>query len=284
MRETNVVIRGTGVVAEHDVDLRGLGPHGVARGCDDDALKAHIGKRGIRYKDRATRLALAAAKLAMQQAGLTVDGYQDLDDASCAVIVASCFGNVDTVLASAAQIAAEGSSVLSPMDLPNASANVVPATLAIWFGLRGPNLLVANGPGSGTDALLFASNMIRTGSVRRVLVCGTEARQPAIDPLFAQAGQAGREPADIAAAVVLERDEAAAAFPVRLALSGPGTPVLLEHAAGGARMDAAASPLAGAPVLARSHGAASILSVVSAWDALCKAAAPRPHTLCREAA
>ena len=263
MRESTVVIRGTGVVAGHDMALHGIHPHGVLRGCDDDALKGHIGKRGIRYKDRATRLALAAAKLAMRQAGLAPNGYQDLDDASCAVIVASSFGNVDTILRCAGQIAEADSTVLSPMDLPNASANVIAATLAIWFGLRGPNLLVANGARSGEDALLFASNMIRTGAVQRVLVCGVEAAQPLLDPLFAKAGQAGQEPVDIGAAVVLERATASAGVSLACA---PGQMSL--HSATGRSMDPASSPFSGSAGWLRAHGAAGILAVISAHDQL----------------
>lgn len=262
MHETNVVIRGTGVVAEYEMDLGELHPQGIVRGCDDDALKAQIGKRGIRYKDRATRLALSAAKLAMLQAGLVVDGYQDLNDPAFAVIVASSFGNVDTLLRCVDQIAEANTDVLSPMDLPNASANVIAATLAIWFGLRGPNLLVANGARSGEDALLFASNMLRTGVVERVLVCGTEVAQPTLDRLFAHAGKPEQTPINVSAAVVLDRSSSA-----EISLVCNPSQISL-HSSSGASINAADSPLSATPGLLRAYGAAGILAVISAQQAL----------------
>lgn len=202
MATIEIAFAGSGVVADDAFYLGAVNERGVLRGTDDHSLKAHIGKRGIRYKDRATRLALAASRLAMRDAGLIEDSYEDLDDQRCAVVVASCFGNVDTVLRCAAQIHAEGSASLSPMDLPNASANVVSATLAIWFGLRGANLLVANGQRSGSDAMLIACNLVATSRADRVLVCGSESEQSAIASLFDFEGD---RPVNIAAAIVLER-------------------------------------------------------------------------------
>lgn len=252
MEAIEIVIAGAGVVAAPGLALQGVDEAGVLRGTDDAALKAHIGRRGIRYKDRATRLALAAARVAMVEAGLGgTTGYQDLDDHRCAVVVACCFGNVDTVLRCAAQIRAEGAVSLSPMDLPNASANVIPATLAIWFGLRGANLLCGGG-GSGQDALLFASNLIRAGRADRVLVCGVEACQPALAPLFEAAGRGGELPVDIGAALLLER---AACY--------------RDRGAGGAAcaLPEASGVEAGA-VFAGTHGAEGVLAVIAARDSL----------------
>ena len=205
MQTEFVAIAGMGVVAETGTGLGPIPNDLVLRGCSDEELKQHIGKRGIRYKDKATRLALAAARVAMQQAALAPNGYHDSNDLGCAVVVASCFGNVDTVLRVAGQIAAQGSMALSPMDLPNASANVLAATLAIWFGLRGPNLMLASGDQAGNDALLFACNLLRNGAVERVLLCGAETEQPDLARLFASTGGSTAGPINIAAALVLER-------------------------------------------------------------------------------
>jgi 3-oxoacyl-[acyl-carrier-protein] synthase II len=278
MNTIDIAVVGCGVVAPAERTLPGIDEASVLRGTDDEALKSHIARRGIRYKDRATRLALAAARVAMLEAGLGgAAGYEDLDDSRCAVVVACCFGNTDTVLRCAAQIRDEGSAALSPMDLPNASANVVPATLAIWFGLRGANLLCAGDRTSGHDALMFASNLIRTGRADRVLVCGVEAGQPALAPLFDGAGQAA--PADIAAALVLERvdhyrDRRGADASCLLSVSC--------SSAAGAPFASLALQLAGAPESAvqcghastafpGAYGAEGVLAMIAARDAL------RPH-------
>jgi len=157
-----------------------------------------IGGRGLRYKDRATRLALLAATYALEQAGLS--GVEP--DEATGVVVSSNFGNLDTVCRVARVIRAEGVRGTSPMDLPNASSNVIASSVAIKFGLRGPNLMVCNGATSGLDAMYWASVLIGSGRVRRVLAIGVETSNPTVGELVGTMF-------DGAAALVLETAESA---------------------------------------------------------------------------
>lgn len=192
---SELLLLSTGSVVPAGFDALGVAENELLRGCDDEALKRHIARRGIRYKDRATRLALASATLAMRRAGLPGSA----PDPRCAVVAASCYGNVDTVIGTVRALREGSSADLSPMDLPNASPNVLAASLAIWFGLSGPNLFFAGGLAAGLDAVHFACNLLRAGRADRVLVCGAEVRQEAVDALF----DPGVAPADGATSLVL---------------------------------------------------------------------------------
>ncbi len=136
-------------------------------------LEPRLGRKGWRYKDRATRLALVAAKEALERAGLPGAGFAPH---RTGVIASSNLGNLDTVCRVAAQLRAGQSTDVSPMDLPNASSNVVASTIAQWFGLKGANLMLCNGATSGIDALYVGATMIRSGRADRMIVVGVEAR------------------------------------------------------------------------------------------------------------
>jgi 3-oxoacyl-[acyl-carrier-protein] synthase II len=161
---------------------------------------ARLGKKGLRYKDRATQLALCCADEALRDAGLLGEDGLTVPGEGIALLVASNYGNVDTVCNIVGMIAAEDSAGgLSPMDAPNASSNVIASTLAIKYGLRGPNLMLCNGPTSGLDAVRWAAALIRSGRAERALVLGVEPDNEAVRRLTG----AGRL-VDGAAAVVLE--------------------------------------------------------------------------------
>lgn len=256
---------GAGVSAPLDMALPAIPEQLVARHSDDAGLAANIGRRGIRFKDRATRLALVSARRAMEAAGLVASGYSDLDDRRCAIVVASRFGNVDTVLRCAAQLRAGGAASLSPMDLPNASANVIPSTLAIWFGLRGPNLLVAGGRDCGLQALKTSLVLLDSHQADRVLVCGVEAGQPELEPLFLSAAAGETAPVDVSAALVLERaaDVPGAGWALARARDGraPSAPAVVRPGSGQPPLmlgqSDAPGPYHGA------HGASGVLEAIA---------------------
>jgi 3-oxoacyl-[acyl-carrier-protein] synthase II len=169
--------------------------------------------RGMRYKDRATKLALLAADRALRSAG----GGEDRPGRAetTAVVASSNFGNLDTVCEAASVIARSSVSETSAMELPNASSNVIGSSIAIRHGLRGPNVMLCNGAASGLDAVHLARTLLAAGRADRVLVVGTEAAGAAVARWH---GLSTQELFDGAAALVLEDAAAAAADgrPVRV--------------------------------------------------------------------
>ncbi|MCX5415781.1 beta-ketoacyl synthase N-terminal-like domain-containing protein [Streptomyces sp. NBC_00059] len=195
MTVTGAAVLGTGLRAPGQLlpGAAALGPRSEAA----DPAQV-LGARGLRYKDRATCLALAAAQLALLDAGVERSAADLPDD--CGVVVSSNHGNLDTVVDAAATIAEHGTDALSPMALPNASSNIAASSVAIRFRLGGPNMTLCNGPTSGLDALHWGRHLIVAGRARRVLVIGVESDTAALRSVTGADGTLF----DGAAAVVLE--------------------------------------------------------------------------------
>ncbi|GAA0373480.1 hypothetical protein NE235_35435 [Actinoallomurus spadix] len=194
--ETVVTGLGTAVPGvAHPADLLEPGP---PAGRDDPA--ARLTGRGMRYRDRATRLALCAGRDALAAAGLPAGPERAIDGAEIGVVTSTNLGNVDTVCETVTRIAEETYLGTSPMSLPATASNVVASWVAISYGLRGANLTLCNGPTSGLDAVHWARLLITAGRVRAVLVVGVEPVNPPVRHL------AGDERAllDGAAALVVE--------------------------------------------------------------------------------
>ncbi|EXU65504.1 beta-ketoacyl synthase [Streptomyces sp. PRh5] len=164
---------------------------------------ARIGRRGHRYKDRATRLALCAALEALRNADLIPSDGEEVTvpGDSVGVVASSNLGNLDTACLTAAAIAERSAVDLSPMSLPNASSNVIASWVAIRHGLRGPNLMLCNGATSGLDAVHWGATLVAAGRVRRAVVIGVETHNAVVEDLL---GRSAGELLDGAAAVVVE--------------------------------------------------------------------------------
>ncbi|MGV9319635.1 beta-ketoacyl synthase N-terminal-like domain-containing protein [Streptomyces sp. NPDC003660] len=157
-----------------------LGPLPVGHRDAADPVSRLTG-RGLRYKDRATKLGMAAVADALRVAGLTGDGGNlTVPGESVGVVASTNYGNVDTVCATVQTIAESSYLATSPMMLPATSSNVVASWVAITHGLRGANLTLCNGPTSGLDAVNWARLLIVAGRVERVLVLGVEPDNAAV--------------------------------------------------------------------------------------------------------
>ena len=162
-----VVLTGVGLA------LPGIADAAALPGATRTAVRAagpvepadRLGRRGLRYLDRAGQLALCAARDALRDAALLpADGDElAVPGESVAVVASSNLGSLGTVCELAATIAERTTDLVSPMALPNASSNVVAAAVAMRFGLRGPNLMFTNGPTSGLDAVFWAALLVTSG-------------------------------------------------------------------------------------------------------------------------
>ena len=135
---------------------------------------ATLGRKGLRYKDHATKLALCAAQAALCDAGLPTTAAEQLSPETFGVVVTSNLGNLDTVCRVVDTIRAEGADGTSPLDGPNLSSNVIASSIAIRFRCQALNLTFCSGSTSGSDALFWGANAIRAGRAQRMLVVGVE--------------------------------------------------------------------------------------------------------------
>ncbi|UBI37600.1 MULTISPECIES: beta-ketoacyl synthase N-terminal-like domain-containing protein [Streptomyces] len=145
--------------------------------CGPEDARRVLGRKGLLGKEPATRLALCAVHRAL---GLPpARPSEPLPGAvGTAVVVASNLGNVETVCAIQTEMRAGGSRVVSPLDAPNASSNVIASTIALWYGFTGPNLMVCSGATAGLDAVRLARLVIAAGRARRAVVVGVEPADP----------------------------------------------------------------------------------------------------------
>ncbi|MFV2101613.1 beta-ketoacyl synthase N-terminal-like domain-containing protein [Micromonospora sp. LOL_024] len=174
------------------------------------AERAHevLGRKGLLYKEPATRLALCAAHRAL---GLPPGRTRPTGvEPATAVVVASNLGNVATVADLARTVRAEGGRAVSPLAAPNASSNVVSSTVALWFGFGAANLMLCSGATAGLDAVRAATLLLRAGRAARVLVVGAEPADETATVLH-QAGRASSMLRAGAACLVLTSDVATAA-------------------------------------------------------------------------
>lgn len=169
-----------------------------------------LGRKGLKYKDRATQLGLCAAFAGLRDAALRDADGPRVEGSGVGVVVASNYGNADTICRVVATIAAETTRGTSPMDSPNASSNIIASEIAIRFKLGGPNLTVCNGDASGLDALHWAASVLRSGRAEQILVIGVEPDNEVVRKLVG-----ADRIVDGAVAVVLERAETARARGVK---------------------------------------------------------------------
>jgi len=161
-----------------------------------------LGRKGMLYKEPATRLALCAVHRALGVPTGLRPGWPPAPNT--AVVVASNLGNVETVARVTRTIDTEGGSAVSVLDAPNVSSNVIASTVALWFGFGAANLMICSGAGAGLDGLSLASLLIRAGRADRVVLVGVEPADPVAVELFA-AGPGRPALRAGAACVVLEK-------------------------------------------------------------------------------
>lgn len=179
-----------------------------------------LGRKGLLYKEPATRLALCAVHRALGREP-RAPRLTGPPDPHTAVVVASNLGNVETVARVARAVRSSSVKQVSVLDAPNASSNVIASTVAIWFRFGGPNLTVCSGATAGLDALRLGALLLAAGRAERVVVVGAEPDDPLSQELRRGRGLPGpaRPARAAAAALVLEpaRNGAPLLGPVRAA-------------------------------------------------------------------
>lgn len=156
--------------------------------------------RGLRYKDKASLMAMAVSDHLLSESGTREDLARN--SSRVAVVVASDHSNADTVERVAREIQGAGIYATSPMDLPNASPNVVASSVSILHGFRGPNLLVSGRPTSMAVALQVSRRLLAADRADHVVLLGVA---PSTEAALALNGAAG------AVGMLLERDARAMA-------------------------------------------------------------------------
>lgn len=138
-----------------------------------------IDKKEIKRMDRYTQFALAATRLALDDAQL-----KEIDSERTGVFVGSGIGGMSTLHNQYEKLFTKGPSRISPFFIPMMIGNMAAGNIAIAFKLQGPCECIVTACASGTNSIGDAFRVIQRGEADVMVAGGTEA---AISP----AGVAG---------------------------------------------------------------------------------------------
>lgn len=133
--------------------------------------------RQLKRMDRFSQLAVAAGRIAIEDAGLRIDKGNTEDTG---VLVASGVGGLHTIEEQNKRLLELGPGRVSPLLIPMMIPNMAAAQVSIQFGARGPVNSVCTACAAGTQAIGDAFEVIRRGDAKIMLCGGSEA---AITPL-----------------------------------------------------------------------------------------------------
>ncbi len=134
-----------------------------------------LGKRGIKFLTPATRYALGAAHLAVEDAGL---GEETYGPEHRGVVVGTNFAVHEPTETMDRVILSEGAQALSALETPNFSVNIPASFISLWYRYLAFNITLASTLVAGLEAVLLGAHGIQQGRAQMVLAGATEGRSP----------------------------------------------------------------------------------------------------------
>lgn len=137
----------------------------------------YIGKKEARRMDRCIQFSVAAAHLALQDAGLEVT---EENAPRIGASIGSGIGGMWTFEAQHTLLVEKGPDRISPFFIPMMIPNMPSGQVSIQFGLKGPNFSIVSACATGANCIAGAMDMLRAGRADIMLAGGSEA---AITPM-----------------------------------------------------------------------------------------------------
>jgi 3-oxoacyl-[acyl-carrier-protein] synthase II len=150
-------------------DPSGL-PVRLAAEVRDFDVTAWLDPKEARRTDRSTQYAIAAAKLAWQDAG-----EPEVLSERGGVVFGTGIGGVETLLVQHSVMLERGPGRVSPFMVPGLMANASAGHIAMIYGLTGPNLCTISACASSNHAVGEGMRMIRDGYLDLCVAGGAEA-------------------------------------------------------------------------------------------------------------
>lgn len=145
----------------------------VAAECKEFDATKYMDPKEARRSDRYTQFAVAASKLAMQDAGLVVG--ENVDAERLGVLIGSGVGGMDTIETQSRAFIERGPRRVSPFMIPNLLANMSSGVVAIDLGAKGVNFSVVSACATGTHAIGEALLHLQLGKEDIIIAGGSEA-------------------------------------------------------------------------------------------------------------
>ncbi|MEY2510911.1 MAG: 3-oxoacyl-[acyl-carrier-protein] synthase [Verrucomicrobiota bacterium] len=194
-----VVITGLGVVTPIGNDLdtfwrnlrNGVSGIGRIQAFDTSAFDCQIAgeirdfepknyfktPKDVRRTDRYTHLAMAAAKMAMEDSGLDLE---KTDRKRFGAIVSSGIGGLKTLEEQHTTLMTKGPSRVSAFTIPMLISNMASGFISMEYGLQGPNLCIVTACATSNNAIGESWRIIKFGDADMFLAGGSEASIVAI--------------------------------------------------------------------------------------------------------
>ena len=135
--------------------------------------EAILGQKGLRNMDRSTKFALAASKLALDDAGIENPIPEEKTD-DFGVSLGSTMGSVWSISEFDKEALRDGPRSVNPALFPNTVINSPASQISIRFNIQGFNSTVSTGFCASPDAIYYAMNMISLYDYKIVLAGGVE--------------------------------------------------------------------------------------------------------------
>ncbi len=125
-----------------------------------------------RRLDRSTQLAMASAKLALEDGGIDLTAC---DRERFGVVAGTGIGGMETFADNYTTLIERGPRRVSPFFVPRMMPNAICGEISIEHGLKGPNFGVVSACASGAHAVGMAAKLIMMGDLDWALAGGAEA-------------------------------------------------------------------------------------------------------------
>jgi 3-oxoacyl-[acyl-carrier-protein] synthase II len=127
----------------------------------------------VRRTDRFTQLAMAAAKMALEDSGIDVENLERRD--RFGVIVSTGIGGLKTLQDQLTILLTKGPSRNSPFTIPMLISNMASGVISMEFDLHGPNLCIVTACATSNNAIGESWRIIKFGDADIFLAGGSEA-------------------------------------------------------------------------------------------------------------
>jgi 3-oxoacyl-(acyl-carrier-protein) synthase len=138
-----------------------------------------------RRLDRLSAWALVASSLAIQDAGIDLS---QVDHSRVAVVFGTGLGCAELTEAFFQSAAVNGWSGTDPSPFPEGLANSPASHVALWHGLRGPNITIGSRGVAGESALIQAASLLRHGQADLAIVLAGDTLTRAVYEWYEAAG------------------------------------------------------------------------------------------------
>ncbi len=132
----------------------------------------YIDPKEVKRNDRFTHFALAASKLALQDAKLDLS---QVDKTRLGVLIASGIGGMETIESQSGRLHLEGPRRVSPFMIPSLIANIASGIVAIELGAMGPNYGIVTACAASSHAIGQAYRALQYGDADIMFAGGSEA-------------------------------------------------------------------------------------------------------------